>query len=85
MVPFGWDAEGALWLRSFRDLPCRVLRYDIKKWRVLEERVLSPADPTGLTVVSQAFVTPDGKTMAFDYVRILGYLYQLEGLAPARP
>ena len=59
LVPFGWDAQGALWLRSFRELPCRVLRYDVGNRRVLDERVLSPADPTGLVVISQAFVTPD--------------------------
>ena len=84
LVPFGWDAEGALWLRSFRELPCRIVRYDVRSRHVLEERTLSPADPTGLTVISQAFITPDGKAMAFDYVRILGYLYLLDGLVPPR-
>jgi hypothetical protein len=66
LVPFGWDTQGALWVRSFRDLPCRLFRYDIQSRRVLEERTLSPADPTGLTVISQAFITPDGRAMAFD-------------------
>jgi Tol biopolymer transport system component len=84
LVPFGWDAQGALWLRSFRELPCRVLRYDVSNRHVLEERVLAPADPTGLVVISQAFITPDGKAMAFDYVRTLGSLYLLDGLAPPR-
>jgi hypothetical protein len=81
MVPFGWDGEGRLWVRSFRDLPARVLRVDVKGRRILEERRLSPGDATGLTVISQAFITPDGKAMAFDYVRTLGSLFLMNGLA----
>jgi hypothetical protein len=81
MVPFGWDREGRLWVRSFRDLPARVLRVNVESQRILEERRLSPGDPTGLTVISQAFITPDGKAMAFDYVRTLGSLFLLNSLA----
>lgn len=63
------------------DVPCRLLRYDIRNRRTLEERAIAPSDSTGVARVPQVRLTPDGRTIAFDYERTLGYLYVLQGLS----
>jgi WD40 repeat protein len=83
VVPAGWTADGQLWVR-FRDVPSRMLRYDIRGRRTVEERTISPSDPTGVSRIPTIRITPDGRTVAFDYERTLSYLYLLEGLSPAR-
>lgn len=83
MVPAGWSAQGELWVRSL-GIPCRLLRYDILSRRTLEERDIAPSDATGVSRVPRIYLTPDGRTVAFDYERTLGYLYVLQGLAPPR-
>jgi eukaryotic-like serine/threonine-protein kinase len=82
VVPAGWTTDGQLWVR-FRDVPSRMLRYDVTTRRQVEERTISPSDPTGVSRVPTIRITPDGRTVAFDYERTLSYLYLLEGLAPA--
>jgi eukaryotic-like serine/threonine-protein kinase len=82
VVPVGWTLDGQLWVR-FRDVPSRMLRYDVRTRRPLEERTVAPSDPTGVSRIPSLRITPDGKTVAFDYERTLSYLYLLEGLSPA--
>jgi hypothetical protein len=82
VVPAGWTADGQLWVR-FRDVPSRMLRYDIRSRRPVEERTVSPSDPTGVSRIPTIRITPDGRTVAFDYERTLSYLYLLEGLSSA--
>jgi serine/threonine protein kinase len=82
VVPVGWTEDGQLWVR-FRDVPSRMLRYDIRTRRTVEERTIAPSDPTGVSRIPTIRITPDGKTVAFDYERTLSYLYLLEGLSPA--
>ena len=84
VVPAGWTTEGQLWIRSYRGLPSRLFRYDVRSRRVLEERSLSPADSTGLAAIGMVCITPDSRAIAFDYERVLGSLYLLDGLAPGR-
>jgi hypothetical protein len=80
-----WSPEGHLWVRprKFRELPSRILLYDITARRVMQERPFSLNDATGVSAVFRAFGTPDGRAIAFDYPRELGHLYLLDGLAPA--
>jgi len=82
VVPAGWTVDGQLWVRS-RDVPSRMLRYDIRSRRPVEERTVSPSDPTGVSRIPTIRITPDGRTVAFDYERTLSYLYLLEGLSAA--
>ncbi|MGO8968402.1 MAG: protein kinase domain-containing protein [Myxococcaceae bacterium] len=84
-IPVGWNAQGNLWVRPLREVPGRLRRYDVQNHRVLEERIISPTDMTGLTVIGQVCITPDDRSIAFDYIRILGYLYRLDGLLPSAP
>jgi hypothetical protein len=84
VAPVGWTRDGQLWARALRELPSRMVRYDVPNRRVLEERTLSPSDLTGVTQLVQVCMTPDSRAVAFDYVRTLGHLSLLDGLAPAR-
>jgi hypothetical protein len=39
-----------------------------------------PPDPAGVTTFTSAFVSADGHAYAYDYQRVLGNLYLVEGL-----
>jgi eukaryotic-like serine/threonine-protein kinase len=81
--PVGWAAKDQLWLRT-RDVPSRLLRYDIRNRRTLEERSVAPGELTGVSRIPNIQITPDGRHVAFDVERTLSYLYVLEGLSPRR-
>ena len=66
---------------SFR---ARILLYDVTERRVLKERPFSLNDATGILAVAQTRGTPDVAAIAFDYERVLGHLYLLDGLDPPR-
>ena len=84
-MPAGWSADGQLWasdcLKAGHDAPSRLMRYDFKTRRMVEERTVSPTDRTGFVGFQDIFVTPDGGAIAYEYTRILGYLYSVDGLA----
>jgi hypothetical protein len=81
--PAGWAAKDQLWVRT-QDVPSRLLRYDIRRRRTLEERSVAPSELTGVSRIRSIQITPDGRNLAFDYERTLSYLYVLEGLSAAR-
>ncbi len=83
MAPAGWTGTGQLWVRSLA-VPSHMLLYDIRSRHSLEERTIAPSDPTGVWRIPQVHITPDGRVVAFDYERSLGYLYLLDGLLPRR-
>jgi eukaryotic-like serine/threonine-protein kinase len=85
VVPVGWTADGQLWLRALRGVSSRMLRYDIRSRRTVEERTISPSDVTGFTDIGRVCITPDGRTVAFNYVKDLNNLYLLNGLARGVP
>lgn len=84
-VPVGWTSDGQLWVsvwKASREGPSHLVRYDIPKRRVVEERIVGPADITGLASIEHISITPDSQSIALQYLRRLGVLYLLEGLAP---
>jgi eukaryotic-like serine/threonine-protein kinase len=85
-VASGWSVDGQLWasdgLKAGHDAPTRLMRYDFKTRRVVEERTLSPTDRSGFVGFEDIFVAPEGGAIAYQYTRILGYLYVVDGLAP---
>jgi hypothetical protein len=80
VVPAGWTADGQLWASRFREVPTRLLRFDIRSRRVVEERSIGPSDPTGVTRITRVRITPDGRSLAFDDERALGTLHLVDGL-----
>jgi hypothetical protein len=81
-----WTPEGHLWVRQrrLRELPSRILLYDVAHQRVLGERAFSLNDATGILAVFHTHSTPDAGAIAFDYERVQGHLYVLDGLAALR-
>jgi serine/threonine protein kinase len=79
-----WTPEGHLWVRvrRMRELPSQILLYDISKRQVLAVHPFSLNEATGVLAVFHARGTPDAGAIAFDYERVLGHLYLLDGLAP---
>jgi eukaryotic-like serine/threonine-protein kinase len=86
-VPVGWTSAGQLWasdnLRTVRGAASHLLRYDVGSRRIVEQRSLSSAEPTGLTAIGRIRITPDSRTYAYEYFRELDYLYVLDGLVPS--
>jgi eukaryotic-like serine/threonine-protein kinase len=77
-----WESPGLLWVRPkpYRELPNRILLYDVTERRVLRERAFSINDAMGILAVEHTLSTPDAGAIAFDYERVLGHLYLLDGL-----
>ncbi|HEX5717767.1 MAG TPA: hypothetical protein VF179_16530, partial [Thermoanaerobaculia bacterium] len=77
-----WSADGKslfIWRRD-PGAPVRVFRLDLtngNKEPWLETR---PPDPTGIYTYVSFMLTPDGKSYAYTYGRVLSQLYLVEGL-----
>ncbi len=67
-----------VWRRG--DVPARITRVDIETGRREEWKDLLPADPAGVERISNVLVTPDGKSYAYCYARLLSDLFVVEGL-----
>ena len=56
------------------------MRYDVQRRKILEEQLVAPADTSGVVTIPRIRLSRDGKTMAYDYRRMLDYLYLVRGL-----
>jgi hypothetical protein len=82
-TPRGWSPEGHLWVTLGGDQTparARLLRFDLERRRVVEERLIAPVDPNGAIYIRDVVISPDGHGVAFNYSRALGYLHILRGL-----
>jgi eukaryotic-like serine/threonine-protein kinase len=81
-----WESPRLLWVRPqpYRELPKRILLYDVAERRVLGERAFSLNDAIGILAVEHTLSTPDAGAIAFDYDRVIGHLYLLDGLLGPR-
>ena len=87
-LPRGWSAEGHLWVSRGGDrtpVVARLLRLDVERRRVLEERLIHPAEPSGAIYMRDVAISPDGRKVAYVYGRNLGHLYLLRGLLHPAP
>jgi len=79
--PGGWSADGrSLWIFRRGEMPAPVYRVDLTSGRREVWKTLVPADPAGVSSVLEFRVTPDGRSYAYSYRRILSDLYLVEGL-----
>jgi eukaryotic-like serine/threonine-protein kinase len=82
-IPRGWSADGHLWISRGGDrtpVVGRLIRLDVERHRVLEERAVSPAEASGAIYLRDIAISPDGRSVAYIYGRNVGYLYVLRGL-----
>ena len=81
LVPIAWTDEGRQLLAFARNVPAaEVVRLDPETGISIPVRKLGPSDPAGVIGIPTVRVTPDGRTWAWSYARILSELYVAEGL-----
>jgi hypothetical protein len=83
VAPRGWAPDGSLWVSSDEWAPtaaARLLRLDPETGKVLQERTIRPDDPGGNSGLVEVVVSPDGRQIAFSYVRWVVSLAVLRGL-----
>jgi serine/threonine protein kinase len=79
--PLRFTADGrSLFLGSSNVFPARVYRLDLATGRRETWKEFMPSDPTGITGISPASISADGKTILFQYGHRLSDLYVAEGL-----
>jgi hypothetical protein len=61
-------------------MPMQVFKYDSASGRLDLWKEVMPADAAGLAGASRFVVTPDGRYLAYSYLRVLSYLQLVEGL-----
>jgi eukaryotic-like serine/threonine-protein kinase len=69
-----------LFVQEQGTVPLKISKYDLATGRLELWKELMVADAAGLNTISRFVVTPDGKTYAYSYLRILSYLQLVEGM-----
>jgi hypothetical protein len=80
-IPMRWTADGrSLYVYSRGDLPAHVFLLEVATGRRQLWRELMPTDAAGVVDIVAICPTPDGRSYAYSYARILSNLYLVEGL-----
>lgn len=81
-VPLRWSADGgALYVRQRGSVPASICRLDIMTGVKSPWIKLQPCEPTGVTQIQKALLTPDGKNYAYSYLRDLSDIYLISELS----
>ncbi|MEO8190269.1 MAG: protein kinase [Acidobacteriota bacterium] len=72
------DTHLYLWKRG--DVPARVMRLEVATGKREVWKDLLPVDPAGVERISNVLVSPDAKSYAYCYARLLSDLFVVEGL-----
>jgi len=75
----GWG-EDSIFVAHYEGAHAVVKRFDPATGKSDDGVKIAPADPTGIVAVTSIQITPDGKSYAYRYFRILSDLYWVEGL-----
>jgi eukaryotic-like serine/threonine-protein kinase len=79
--PARFSADGKiLYVQEDETLPMRIDRYDMASGKLELWKELMVADAAGLNAISRFVITPDGKTYAYSYLRVLSYLQLVDGM-----
>ena len=79
--PILWSADGGLlFVYRTSDTPARVFKIDIATGRRELWKTIAPADRSGLVAIDNIVMTPDTRSYAYSYQRILTSLEVVEGL-----
>jgi Tol biopolymer transport system component len=80
-TPIQWSADGgSLYYATEVNIPGEIHRFDLGNGHSQPWRHFAPPDRAGVQGVMAPLITPDGRTYAYTYVRLLGELYLAEGL-----
>jgi hypothetical protein len=76
-----WDAAGqALYYLGKSAIPARIEKLDLASGAHMRFRDVEPSDRAGVQIVSPVLMTPDGRSIAYSYRRMLGELLLVRGL-----
>jgi eukaryotic-like serine/threonine-protein kinase len=78
--PIGMTADGRSLFVHHPSVPLRVDRFELATGRLTPWKALRPDDLTGVTLIWNVAVTPDGEAYAYQYSRFLKDLFLIEGL-----
>jgi eukaryotic-like serine/threonine-protein kinase len=78
--PLRWRADGRVLFVRQGPLPARVFALDVTSGQRALVHELTPRDTVGVDAVSDTWLTPDGKSYAYVFIRSLSKLYQVTGL-----
>jgi eukaryotic-like serine/threonine-protein kinase len=79
--PILWSADGgSLYVFRSQEAPSQVFRIDIATGRRDLWKTIAPADRSGLVQIDSIVMTPDARSYAYSYQRILTSLEVVEGL-----
>jgi Tol biopolymer transport system component len=79
--PARFSADGKyLYIQEDQTVPSRIDRYDMATGKLDLWKELMVSDAAGLNAISRFVVTPDGKTYAYSYLRVLSYLQLVDGM-----
>ncbi len=78
--PLRWAADGRTLFVREGQVPARIYRLDLATGRKELWKEIRPSDPAGTYRMDSLLITPDGKTYAYTYRRVLSDLYMIEGL-----
>ncbi len=76
-----WTPDGSgLLVASYAEIPVRIYRIDVATGVRALWKEIAPADPAGLIPKITIYLTPDGRSYAYNSQRILSSLYLVDGL-----
>jgi len=80
-VPVQFSSDGrSLFVYRGGDLPAKVFQLEVATGKRTLWKQLMPPDPAGVEYVGPVLPTPDGKSYAYGYRRLLSDLYLVDGL-----
>jgi DNA-binding winged helix-turn-helix (wHTH) protein len=87
LAPLLWTPDDWLYVQhigAYTQIPTRVSRLRLADGRLEPVRDLRPSDVLGVNAITKVMISPDTKTIVFDYRRVLSELFVLEPSAPTR-
>jgi Tol biopolymer transport system component len=79
--PVRFSPDGRyLYVQEEQTIPMRIDRYEMATGRLELWKETMVADAAGLNAITRFVVTPDGKSYAFSYLRVLSYLQLVDGM-----
>lgn len=80
-APLQWTSDGhGVFVADGRHLPVQVFRVDLESGQRTLWKEITPPDPSGIAGAINVVITPDGKSYAYTYRRVLSDLYLVPGL-----
>jgi eukaryotic-like serine/threonine-protein kinase len=80
-LPIQWSADAdQLYVYRYEELPALVDRIDVKTGKKERWKELMPPSPNGIVAIGPLQITPDGRSYAYTYHRVISELYLVTGL-----